>query len=47
MKQGCTLCSTLSNIYQNDIHDIFDSTYEPVELGGMILIPYLGQMIWL
>ncbi len=36
VKQGCTRSPTLSNIYQNDIHEIFDSTCDPVELGGMI-----------
>ncbi len=36
VKQGCTLRPTLSNIYQNDIHEIFDSTCDPAKLGGMI-----------
>ncbi len=35
--QGCTLSPTLSNIYQNDIHDIFDHECDPVELDSMFL----------
>ena len=36
VKQGCCLSPTLSNIFQNDMHDIFDnSTCDPVKLGNM------------
>jgi hypothetical protein len=34
VKQGCTLSPTLSNIFQNDIHDIFDEECDPVILGN-------------
>ena len=35
VKQGCTLSPLLSNLYQNDLHDIFDDTCFPVKLGNM------------
>ncbi len=35
VKQGCNLSPTLSNIYQNDIHDIFDEDCCPVNLDGV------------
>lgn len=34
VKQGCNLSPTLSNIYQNDIHNIFDTNCYPVEMDG-------------
>jgi hypothetical protein len=34
MKQGCNLSPALSNLYQNDLHDIFDASCNPVELNG-------------
>ena len=34
VKQGCNLSPTLSNIYQNDLHDIFDNTCDPVDLNS-------------
>lgn len=34
VKQGCNLSPTLSNIYQNDLHDIFDNDCDPVNLDG-------------
>ncbi len=34
MKQECNLSSSLSNIYQNDLHDLFKSDCDPVELDG-------------
>ncbi len=37
VKQGCTLSPTLSNIYQNDKHDIFNNECDPVELDGISL----------
>ncbi len=36
VKQGCILSPTLSNIYQNDIHDIFTEDCHPVKLGDII-----------
>ncbi len=38
IKQGCNLSPTLSNIYQNDIHDIFTEDCDPVKLGDIILL---------
>ncbi len=35
VKQGCNLSPTLSNIYQNDIHEIFDTDCHPVNLDGV------------
>jgi exonuclease III len=37
VKQGCNLSPTLSNIYQNDLHSIFDQTCDPVDLNGFSL----------
>ncbi len=34
VKQGCTLSPTLSNIFQNDIHDIFNPLCDPVALDN-------------
>ncbi len=34
MKQGCNLSPALSNLYQNDLHDIFDDTCDHVDLEG-------------
>ncbi len=34
MKQGCNLSPSLSNIYQNELHDLFISDCDPVELDG-------------
>jgi hypothetical protein len=36
VKQGCNLSPTLSNLYQNDIHDIFDESCDPVNLDDFI-----------
>ena len=35
VKQGCNLSPLLSNLYQNDLHDIFDDTCDPVRLVNM------------
>ena len=37
VKQGCCLSPTLSNIFQNDIHDIFDDDCDPISIGSVIL----------
>ena len=34
VKQGCNLSPLLSNIYQNDLHDISDKDCDPVSLDG-------------
>ena len=33
VKQGCNLSPTLSNLFQNDLHTIFDKECSPVQLG--------------
>ncbi len=42
VKQGCNLSPTLANIYQNDLHDIFDELCAPVKLADMPL----SSMSW-
>ena len=37
VKQGCCLSPTLSNIFQNDIHDIFDDKCDPISIGSIVL----------
>lgn len=37
MKQGCNLSPSLSNMFQNDLHDIFNTSCDPVELSGKVL----------
>ena len=36
VKQGCVLSPTLSNLFQNDLHDIFDEQCCPVNLGNIL-----------
>lgn len=33
VKQGCNLSPSLSNLYQNDLHNIFDKSCDPLEIG--------------
>ena len=35
LKQGCNLSPSLANIYQNDLHEIFDTTCHPVSLNDL------------
>jgi hypothetical protein len=35
VKQGCNLSPTLANLFQNDLHDIFDNACSPVTLGDI------------
>ncbi len=37
VKQSCTISPTLSNLFQNDIHQSFDKSCDPVELDGTTL----------
>ena len=37
VKQGCNLSPTLSNLYQNDLHNIFDNSCKPVHLGDITI----------
>ena len=35
VKQGCPLSPLLSNIFQHDLHKIFDSSCDPVKIGDV------------
>ena len=37
VKQGCNLSPTLSNLFQNDLHEIFDDKCDPVDLGDITM----------
>lgn len=37
VKQGCILSLLLSNIFQNDLHDIFDDRCDPFNLNKMFI----------
>ena len=34
LKQGCCLSPTLSNLFQNDLHEIFDEICDPLMIGS-------------
>ncbi len=42
VKQGCTLSPTFSNIYQNDIHEMFDNNCDLMDLDGI----WLNSLSW-
>ncbi len=42
VKQGCTLSPTLSNIFQNNLHDIFNESCDPVKLGDI----FMNSLSW-
>ena len=42
VKQGCNLSPLLSNLYQNDLRDIFDDTCDPVRLVNM----HVNSLSW-
>ena len=49
VKQGCCLKPALSNIFQNDMHEIFDSTScDPVKLGNMSFnsLSWADDLVW-
>ena len=37
VKQGCCLSPTLSNLFQNDLHDIFDISCDPISIGELVI----------
>ena len=37
LKQGCIMSPLLSNIFQNDLHEIFDESCDPIDLNNMTL----------
>ena len=37
LKQGCCMSPILSNIFQNDLHEIFDENCDPITIGNAVL----------
>ena len=37
LKQGCCMSPILSNIFQNDLHEIFDNDCDPITIGDAVL----------
>ena len=42
VKQGCPMCPLLSNIYQNDLHGIFNGDCDPVKMGSV----HINSISW-
>ena len=49
IKQGCNLSPTMSNLYQSDLHEIFDNNCKHVKLGNTEINPlsYADDLILL
>ena len=42
VKQGCPMSPVLSNIYQNDLHEIFSKNCDPVHVGDF----HMNSISW-